>query len=132
MNERINLIIPGGKVTSFNGQPLNDTGSTREVVWKEQPDKAWQRKEREMTDNARNYYPNPRESALERELWNQVTGDSRSALSVNSRLEQEYAAAQDRLHREDQISGQLMQQVIEAASVERQRLVAESRNARNS
>ena len=132
MNERINLIIPGGKATAFNERPLNDTGATREVVWKEKPEPAWQRKEREMTDNARNYYPNPREAAIERELWNQVTGDSRSALSVNSRLAQEYAAAQDRLHREDQISSQLMQQVIDAATVERQRLIAESRHARNS
>ena len=67
-------INTGGKVKVFN-----DPGQTHEVVWKEQPEKAWQRKEREMAQRARTYFPNPRESVLERELWNQISNNKLSA-----------------------------------------------------
>lgn len=101
-------INTGGRV-----EPFNDTGRTHTAVWKEQPEKAWQRKEREMTNRARDYFPNVRESALERELWNQVSQNKRADFptSVNPRLAAEYSAYQSRLNREDSLSRQLFEQI---------------------
>lgn len=82
-------INTGGRVKAFN-----DPGRTHEVVYEERPEPNWQRKEREMTERARNYFPNVRESALERELWNQVSQNQRPDFptSVNPRLAADYAA----------------------------------------
>ena len=99
-------INTGGRVG-----PFNDTGRTHTAVWKEQPEKAWQRKEREMAERARTYYPSPREAALERELWNQMTGHNRTAVNVSPRLAAEYSAYQAILKREDLISKQLFDQI---------------------
>ena len=99
-------INTGGQVKAFS-----DKGTTQEVVWKPQPEKAWQRKEREMTERARTYYPSPREAALERELWNQMTGHNRTASKVSPRLAADYAAYQAILKREDLISKQLFDQI---------------------
>lgn len=99
-------IDTGGQVKVFN-----DTGRTHTVIWKEQPEKAWQKKEAEMTNRARNFYPNVRESALERELWNQVTGNHRSATTVNPKLAYDWDLMQSRLQREDRISEQLFEQI---------------------
>ena len=100
------IIHTGGQVKAFS-----DKGTTKEAVCKEQPEKAWQKKEREMTERARTYFPNVRESALERELWNQVTGDNRTASKVSPRLAADYAAYQAILKREDLISKQLFDQI---------------------
>ena len=115
-------INTGGQVKAFSDNNNDDDG--REIVeefpdgskkisraWKEQPEKSWQRKEREMTDRARTYFPNVRESVLERELWNQVTGDNRTVPNVSPRLAVEYRAYQARLNREDLISRQLFDQI---------------------
>ena len=98
----------GGRV-----KPFNDPGTTREVVYKERPEANWQRKEREMTNRARDYFPNVRESVLERELWNQVSQNKRADFptSVNPRLAVEYSAYQSRLNREDSLSRQLFEQI---------------------
>lgn len=96
----------GGQVKAFN-----DTGRTHTVVWKEQPEKAWQRKEREMTARARTYFPSPREAALERELWNQMTGHNRTAVNVSPKLAADYSAFQARISREDLLSRQLFEQI---------------------
>ena len=100
------IINTGGQVKAFS-----DKGTTQEVVWKPQPEKAWQRKEREMAERARTYYPSPREAALERELWNQMTGHNRTASKVSPRLAADYAAYQAILKREDLISKQLFDQI---------------------
>ena len=94
----------------------NDRGATREVVYKERPEQNWERQERGMTDRARNYYPNPRESALERELLNQVSSNKLSApIAVNPRLEAEFIAWQSKQVIEgiacDQINKQLFDQI---------------------
>ena len=91
-------IDTGGKVRVFNDPP-------------QEPN--WRRKERAMTERARNYFPNPRESALERELWNQVSGGNLSAFptTVNPKLAADYSAYQSRLNREDQINRQLFDQI---------------------
>ncbi len=101
-------INTGGKVKVFN-----DPGQTHEVVWRETPEKAWQRKEREMTERARTYFPNIRELALERELWNQISQNKRSDFptSVNPRVAAEYSAYRARLNREDSLSRQLFEQI---------------------
>lgn len=99
-------INTGGKVTAFN-----DPGRTKEVVWKEQPEKAWQRKEREMAERARTYYPSPREAALERELWNQMTGHNRTAVNVSPKLAADYAAFQARISRENELAHKLFEQI---------------------
>ena len=96
----------GGKV-----EVSNDPGKTHTVVWKEQPEKAWQRKEREMTNRARNFYPNVRESALERELWNQMTGHNRTAVNVSPKLAADYAAFQARISRENELAHKLFEQI---------------------
>lgn len=96
----------GGKV-----EVSNDPGKTHTAVWREQPLKAWQKKELEMTNRARNFYPNVRESALERELWNQVTGNHRSVTTVNPKLAYDWNLMQSRLQREDRISEQLFNQI---------------------
>lgn len=63
-------INTGGQVKAFS-----DKGTTKEVVWRETPEKAWVRKEREMTERARNYFGvSSRERALEQILWDQVSG----------------------------------------------------------
>ena len=99
-------INTGGQVKAFS-----DKGTTQEVVWKEQPEKAWQRKEREMAERARTYYPSPRESALERELWNQMTGHNRTAVNVSPKLAAEYAAFQARISRENELAYKLFEQI---------------------
>lgn len=99
-------INTGGRVKAFN-----DPGRTHEVIWEERPEENWRRKAREMTERARNYYPNPRESALERELLNQVTGGNRAAANVSPKLAADYAAYQSRLNRESSLEQQLMNQI---------------------
>ena len=98
----------GGRV-----KPFNDTGRTHTVVYEERPEPNWKRKERQMTERARTYFPSPRESVLERELWNQVSSNKRADFptSVNPRLAVEYSAYQSRLNREDSLSRQLFEQI---------------------
>jgi hypothetical protein len=63
-------INTGGQVKAFS-----DKGTTKEVVWRETPEKAWVRKEREMVERARNYFSvSSREAALQRILWDQISG----------------------------------------------------------
>ncbi len=63
-------INTGGKVKVFN-----DPGQTHEVVWRETPEKAWQRKERELLARGRAYFGvSSREAALQRILWDQISG----------------------------------------------------------
>lgn len=92
---------------------VNDKGITEEVIkdYTPKPEKAYERKDREMTERARNYYPNPRESALERELMNQVSGGNRTATNVSPKLAADYAAYQSRLNRESSLEQQLMNQI---------------------
>lgn len=99
-------INTGGKVKVFN-----DPGQTHEVVWRETPEKAWQRSEREMAERARTYYPSPREAALERELWNQMTGHNRTAVNVSPKLAADYAAFQARISRENELAHKLFEQI---------------------
>lgn len=99
-------INTGGQVKAFS-----DKGTTKEVVWKPQPEKAWQRKEREMAERARTYYPSPREAALERELWNQMTGHNRTAVNVSPKLAADYAAFQARISRENELAHKLFEQI---------------------
>lgn len=119
-------INTGGQVKAFS-----DKGTTQEVVWKEQPEKAWQRKEREMAERARTYYPSPRESALERELWNQMTGHNRTAVNVSPKLAAEYAAHQAQMSKVITLEKQLMNQLIDAETIERQRMIAEAEKIKN-
>ena len=99
-------IDTGGRVELFN-----DTGRTHTAVYEERPEQNWKRKERQMTERARTYFPNPREAALERELWNQTTGHNRTAVNVSPKLAADYAAFQARISREDLISRQLFDQI---------------------
>lgn len=63
-------INTGGKVKVFN-----DPGRTQEVTWKETPEKAWQRKEREILERGKAYFGvSSRERALQQILWDQVNG----------------------------------------------------------
>ena len=71
----------------------------------------WRKKAREMVANAKAYYPSPRESALERELMNQVSGGNRTATNVSPKLAADYAAYQSRLNRESSLEQQLMNQI---------------------
>jgi hypothetical protein len=107
----VNVNINTGELVKVS----NDPSRTHTVAWKEQPLKAWQKKELEMTSRARNFYPNVRESALERELWNQVSQNQRPDFptSVNPRLAADYAAFQSKLKREDLISRQLFDQIAD-------------------
>ncbi len=89
-------IDTGGKVRVFNDPP-------------QEPN--WRRKEREMTERARTYYPSPREAALERELWNQTTGHNRTAVNVSPKLAAEYAAFQARISRENELAHKLFEQI---------------------
>ncbi len=57
-------IDTGGKVRVFDNPP-------QEANWK--------RREREMTARAARFYPNVKESALERELFNQMSGQNKTA-----------------------------------------------------
>ncbi len=99
-------INTGGRV-----EPFNDTGRTHTVVYEERPEPNWKRKERQMTSRARTCFPSPREAALERELWNQMTGHNRTAVNVSPKLAADYAAFQTRISREDLISRQLFDQI---------------------
>ena len=49
----------------------SDHGTTREIPDYKEP--AWRKKERQMTQNAAHYWPEPRHNALERLLWDQVS-----------------------------------------------------------
>ena len=63
----------GGKIKVFN-----DPGKTHEVVYGPLPEKAWQRKEREMNERARNYFSvSAKERALELLLLQQVSGHNK-------------------------------------------------------
>ncbi len=90
---------------------LNDRGKTAVIPYQERPEANWRKKAREMVANAKAYYPSPRESALERELWNQVSGGNRAAANVSPKLAADYAAYQSRLNRESSLEQQLMNQI---------------------
>lgn len=72
-------INTGGRVEVFN-----DTGTTSEVVYEERPEPMWKRADRERTQRAANYFPGSRESAIERELWNQVSGKTATDSKFNA------------------------------------------------
>jgi hypothetical protein len=64
------IINTGGAVKAFS-----DKGTTKEVTWKETPEKAWQRKEREILERGKAYFGvSSRERALQQILWDQVNG----------------------------------------------------------
>lgn len=70
---QINL---GGQVMAIDHtKPLNDTGTTREVVWKEEIEPKWKRKEREMLERAAfEAQPTAKVNALQNEIWKQISG----------------------------------------------------------
>ena len=56
-------------------KPLNDTGTTREVVWKEQIEPQWKRKEREMAERAAfEAQPTTKINAIQNQIWKQISG----------------------------------------------------------
>ena len=79
--------------------------------YKNEIEPAWRRKAREMVEQSKSFYPSPRESALERELWKQSTGGDRAAVNVSPKLAADYAAYQSRLSREDELTRQLFDQI---------------------
>ena len=66
----------GGQVMAIDHtKPLNDTGTTREVVWKEQIEPHWKRKEREMLErSAYEAQPTAKVNAIQNEIWKQISG----------------------------------------------------------
>ena len=59
-------------------KPLNDTGTTQEVVWKEQIEPHWKRKEREMAERAAfEAQPTTKINAIQNEIWKQISGKDR-------------------------------------------------------
>ena len=86
-------------------------GQTCEVVYKERPEENWRKKAREMIERARDFYPSPKESALERELLAQVSGKPSSSSVVSPRLAADYTELQAQHNREIALSRQLFDQV---------------------
>lgn len=96
--KNINVNIgTGGKVQAFNDNPPQEAN--------------WKRKEREMTERAARYYPNVKESALERELFNQVSGQNKQATIIGSKLVADFALLQSKLKRESDLNQTLFNQV---------------------
>ena len=71
----------------------------------------WRRKEKEMTERAAKYYPSVKESALERELFNQVSGQNKQATIIGSKLVADFALLQSKLKRESDLNQTLFNQV---------------------
>ena len=71
----------------------------------------WRRKEKEMTERAAKYYPSVKESALERELFNQVSGQNKQATIIGSKLVADFALLQSKLKREGDLNQTLFNQV---------------------
>ena len=71
----------------------------------------WRRKEKEMTERAAKYYPSVKESALERELFNQVSGQNKQATIIGSKLAADFALLQSKLKRESDLNQTLFNQV---------------------
>ena len=95
--KNINVNIgTGGKVQAFNNPP-------------QEPN--WRRKEKEMTERAAKYYPSVKESALERELFNQVSGQNKQATIIGSKLVADFALLQSKLKREGDLNQTLFNQV---------------------
>ena len=87
----------GGKVQAFNNPPPQEAN--------------WKRKEREMTERAARFYPSVKESALERELFNQVSGQNKQATIIGSKLVADFALLQSKLKREYELNATLFNQV---------------------
>ena len=71
----------------------------------------WRRKEKEMTERAAKYHPSVKESALERELFNQVSGQNKQATIIGSKLVADFALLQSKLKREGDLNQTLFNQV---------------------
>ena len=71
----------------------------------------WRRKEKEMTERAAKYYPSVKESALERELFNQVSGQNKQVTIIGSKLAADFALLQSKLKRESDLNQTLFNQV---------------------
>ena len=73
---QINL---GGQVMAIDHtKRLNDTGTTQEVVWKEQVEPHWKRKEREMAERAAfEAQPTTKINAIQNDIWKQISGKDR-------------------------------------------------------
>ena len=92
----------GGRVKPFQH------GTTREVVYRDKPEESWRRKAREMLERARDFYPSPKEAAIEKELLAQVSGKSPS---TSPRLAADSIALQAQRERETALSRKLFDQV---------------------
>ena len=86
----------GEKIKAFNNPP-------------QEPN--WKRKERDMIERAAKFYPSVKESALERELFNQVSGQNKQATIIGSKLAADFALLQSKLKREYELNATLFNQV---------------------
>ena len=94
---------------------LNKTGEAKPpkqvLVEKPKQDESWRKKAKAMVEKAKAEYPSAVESALEKELWNQVSAKPSAQSTVDSRLAAEYAALQAQQNRESSLCRKLFDQI---------------------
>ena len=74
---------------------------------------AWKRNDSERTERARNYFPGAQGADIERQLWNQVTGQSLSAAVVTPKIESDWSKLQSEFQRIDNLNRLLFQQLVD-------------------
>ena len=107
----VNMVNQSGFFAIGDGGRVKQHHNPGVSSYKQSIEPAWKKKERERVEQAKSFYPSPRESALEKELMNQVSGGNHTASNVSSKLAADYAAYQSRLSRESSLEQQLMNQI---------------------
>lgn len=113
----VNMVNQSGFFAIGDGGRVRQHHNPGVSSYKQSIEPAWKKKARAMVEESKSFYSSPRESALEKELWKQSTGKNRTDVSVSSKLAADYEALQARLGREDQISKQLFDQIVNSTGV---------------
>ena len=106
-----NMVNQSGFFAIGDGGRLKPHHGPMVGSYKNEIEPGWRRKAREMVEQSKSAYPSPRESALERELWKQSTGGNRTDVNVSPKLAADYAAHQEQIIRENDLSRKLFEQV---------------------
>ena len=107
----VNMVNQSGFFAIGDGGRLKPHHGPMVGSYKQEIEPAWRKKARDMVERSKSCYPSPMASALERELWNQVTGSNRTDVNVNPKLAADYAAFRATQEREAELSRKLFDQI---------------------
>lgn len=107
----VNMVNQSGFFAIGDGGRVKPHHNPMVGSYKNEIEPAWRKKARAMLEQSKSAYPSPRESALERELWKQSAGGNRTDVNVSAKLAADYAAHQQQIIRENDLSRKLFEQV---------------------